>query len=173
MEKMSLKDIGLMYDEQFNKKMKIAKFLLKNLADKKEMQLANKWLVRVSSIKSPVLEVKKNRNAFLSYVVKVLRDGVLRGCLESEPDAVCDPENSLAFLDYVDEFSGMSAEEILKETVNQPKIQFHSKWSDDHRTYVAVRPIPGRGALVYMAASKKPGLKNWDLPAAKRTADND
>ncbi|XP_015521152.1 uncharacterized protein [Neodiprion pinetum] len=168
MEKMSLRDIGLMYDEQFNKKMEIAKFLLKNLGNKKEIQLATKWLIRVSNIKSADLEVKKNRNAFLSYVVKVLRDGVLRGCLESEPDLLCDPDNSLAFLDYPDEFTGKSAEEILKDTVNQPMIQFHSKWSEDHRTYVAVKPIPGRGALVYMAVSKKPGMQNWDLPSLKK-----
>ncbi|XP_048510262.1 uncharacterized protein LOC105687623 [Athalia rosae] len=179
MERMSLRDIGLMYDEQFNRKMKIAKFLLKNLANKKEIQLATKWLIRVSNIKSPDLEVKKNRNAFLSYVVKVLRDGVLRGCLESEPDLLCDPDNSLAFLDYPtpntlnfslrqDEFTGKSAEEIFKDTVNQPTIQFHSKWSEDHRTYVAVKPIPGRGALVYMAVSKKPGMQNWDLPTLKK-----
>lgn len=67
---------------------------------KLEMQLAKKWLVRVSNIKSPVLQVKKNRNAFLSYLVKVLGDGVLTGCLESEPHAVCDPDNSLSFLQH-------------------------------------------------------------------------
>ena len=32
---MSLRDMCLMYDEQFNRKMEIAKFLVKNLHDKK------------------------------------------------------------------------------------------------------------------------------------------
>lgn len=73
-----------------------------------------------------------------------------------------------SFISYQDEFTGKSAEEIFKDTVNQPTIQFHSKWSGDHRTYVAVKPIPGRGALVYMAVSKKPGMQNWDLPTLKK-----
>lgn len=38
-----------------------------------------------------------------------------------------------------------------------------SRWSPDKRTYVAVRPLPGKGALVYMAVSRDPSL-GWEYP---------
>ena len=38
---------------------------------------------------------------------------------------------------------------------------FMSRWSVDKRTYVAVKPIPGCGALVFMAVSKDPSL-GWE-----------
>ncbi|XP_043283395.1 uncharacterized protein [Venturia canescens] len=167
---MSLRDMCLLYDEQFNRKMKIAKFLVKHLEDKNEMNLAKKWLLRVSNIKSPVLQVKKNRNAFLSYMVKVLSDGVLTGCIDSEPHSVCDPDNALAFLQNPDEISDILSrdEDLPKEMNKEAKpIKFHKRWSKDHKTYVAVKPIPGRGALVYLATSKVPGLESWDFPNIK------
>lgn len=39
-----------------------------------------------------------------------------------------------------------------------------NRWSPDKRTYVAVKPLPGKGALVYMAVAKDPSL-GWELPA--------
>lgn len=59
------------------------------------------------------------------------------------------------------------SEEIPEEPKKSKKIKFHSSWSKDHRTYTAVMPIPGRGALVYLASSKRPGLENWDLPTKR------
>lgn len=47
-------------------------------------------------------------------------------------------------------------------------MEYYSKWSKNHRTYVAVRPLPKRGALIYMAVSVKPGLKNWDIGDLKK-----
>lgn len=44
-----------------------------------------------------------------------------------------------------------------------PEKPYMSKWSADRRTYVAVKPIPGRGALVYMAVAKDPSL-GWEYP---------
>lgn len=40
---------------------------------------------------------------------------------------------------------------------------FLCRWSGDRKTYVATKPIPGKGALVYMAVSKEPKL-GWDNP---------
>ncbi|XP_063995619.1 uncharacterized protein LOC135172975 [Diachasmimorpha longicaudata] len=164
MSKSSVRDVGLIFDEEFNKKMRIANFLVKNLEDQKDTERAKYWLMRLGTIKSSNLEVKKNRNIFLNYFIKVLGDGVLPGCADGRSDTVCDPEDSLKFLhdpDYLSDTSGETADE---EPSPKKVIKFQSKWSKDHRTYVAVKPIPGRGALVFMAVSKRPGLDNWDLP---------
>lgn len=56
-------------------------------------------------------------------------------------------------------FSGFQAGE-------KPKLGekgFMSRWSSDRRTYVAAKPIPGRGALVYMAVAKDLSL-GWEQP---------
>ncbi|XP_066601344.1 uncharacterized protein [Prorops nasuta] len=175
---MSVKDIGLHLDEAFNRKMKIAKILMGDLSDQRDVRIATKWLIRVSSIKSPILEVKKNRNEFLSYIIKVLSDGILKPCLDSELNTVCDPDNSFAFLhNLVVNFfmilrkhsknEESDEEENEKENDKKSKCKFHSRWSSDYRTYIAVKPIPGRGTILYMAVSKLPGLQNWDLPACK------
>lgn len=43
---------------------------------------------------------------------------------------------------------------------------FMSRWSGDKKTYVAAKPLPGKGALVYMAVSKDPSL-GWEMPRRK------
>lgn len=48
---------------------------------------------------------------------------------------------------------------------------FMSRWSKDKRTYIAAKPIPGKGALVYMAVSKDPSL-GWDHPARNKIKHN-
>lgn len=110
-----MRDQANFYDEKFKQMMKIAKFLTMNLNDQKgnkqkinqsklknclfvtEKELAKKWLLRVSNIKSPVLEVKRDRNAFLSNLLKVLNDGVAKRCPGSKLGGICDPEDSLIF----------------------------------------------------------------------------
>lgn len=59
--------------------------------------------------------------------------------------------------------SKASMKGLTKNAPRTSNIPCHSKWSKNHRTYVAVKPLPGRGALIYMAVSKRPGLENWDL----------
>ncbi|XP_015111238.1 uncharacterized protein LOC107037282 [Diachasma alloeum] len=164
MRRSSVRDVGLIFDEEFNKKMRIANFFVKNLEDQKDTERAKYWLRRLGNIKSSNLEVKKSRNVFLTYFIRVLRDGVLPGCADGRSDTVCDPDDSLKFLHNPDYLSEASEETADEEPPPRKVIQFQSKWSKDHRTYVAVKPIPGRGALVFMAVSKRPGLDNWDLP---------
>lgn len=43
---------------------------------------------------------------------------------------------------------------------------YMSRWSPDKRTYVAAKPLPGRGALVYMAVAKDLSL-GWEIPKNK------
>ncbi|KAF2903732.1 hypothetical protein ILUMI_02440 [Ignelater luminosus] len=43
---------------------------------------------------------------------------------------------------------------------------FMSRWSADRKTYVAAKPLPGKGALVYMAVSKDPSL-GWEQPGMR------
>lgn len=42
-----------------------------------------------------------------------------------------------------------------------------SRWSADGRTYVAAKPIPGKGALVYMAVAQDASL-GWDKPSESK-----
>lgn len=41
-----------------------------------------------------------------------------------------------------------------------------SRWSADGRTYVAAKPLPGRGTLVYLAVSSDPSL-GWEKQGEK------
>lgn len=38
---------------------------------------------------------------------------------------------------------------------------FMCRWSNDKRTYIAAKPLPGAGTLVYLAVSKDPAL-GWE-----------
>ncbi|XP_011310286.1 uncharacterized protein [Fopius arisanus] len=170
MRKNSGNDAGAIFDEEFNKKMRVANFLVKNLERRRDIDIAKNYLTRVGNIKSSNLEVKKNRNAFLSYLIRVLGDAVLPGCSDDRSDTVCDPDNSLKVLHDMDNLSETSEETLYEEPPVKKIIKFKSEWSKDHRTYVAVKPLPGRGALVFMAVSKRPGLDNWDLPPPLRSS---
>lgn len=46
--------------------------------------------------------------------------------------------------------------------------KFMCRWSADKKTYVAAKPLLGRGALIYMAVSKDPSL-GWDRPERPQT----
>lgn len=40
---------------------------------------------------------------------------------------------------------------------------YQCHWTPDKRTYVAIQPLPNRGAMVYMAVAEKPEL-GWEFP---------
>ncbi|KAI4489846.1 PREDICTED: uncharacterized protein LOC106784598 [Polistes canadensis] len=162
MEDKSLRDASIIYDKQFNENMKLAKYFLKQLRDKQEIQLATKWLVRVNDIKSSSLEVKKDRNAFLCYFLKILREAILKNHSECESSRMFNSENRLGLF-HSNQNSKISTNGLSQNGTQSSNIKYHSRWSQNHRTYVAVKPLPGRGALIYMAVSKNPGLENWDL----------
>ncbi|KAK2574952.1 hypothetical protein KPH14_008715 [Odynerus spinipes] len=163
MEETSLRDTTLMYDEQFNENMKIAKHLLKHLHDKQEIKLATKWLVRVNDIKSPSLEVKRSRNAFLYYLLKVLKETVLKHRVEYKSSTPYNSDNTLGLCNSSNAPLKIPAKGLSQSTAQGSNINYYSKWSKNHRTYVAVRPLPEQGALIYMAVSIRPGLENWDI----------
>ncbi|XP_035730863.1 uncharacterized protein LOC118445453 [Vespa mandarinia] len=163
MEDKSLRDASIMYDKQFIENMKIAKYFLKQLRDKEEIQLATKWLIRVNNIKSSSLQVKRDRNAFLCYLLKVLREAILKHRREYESNTIFNSENTLDLYHFSNQNSKVSVKGLSQNAPQTSNIPYHSKWSKNHRTYVAVKPLPGRGALIYMAVSKRPGLENWDL----------
>ncbi|KAF7397646.1 hypothetical protein HZH68_008868 [Vespula germanica] len=167
MEDKSLRDASIMYDKQFNENMKIAKYFLKQLHDKQEVQLATKWLSRVNDIKSSSLEVKRDRNAFLCYLLKVLREAILKHRCEHKSSTILNSENTLNLCYIANQDSKLSMKGLSTCAPQTSNIPYHSKWSKNHRTYVAVKPLPGRGALIYMAVSKRPGLENWDLVSMK------
>lgn len=98
--------------------------------------------------------VKKNRNAFFKYLLQILRK------------AVKDSAYKMG-LENVVEFSVKNKFTKCKHTLqaNQQVTDDHymCKWSKDKRTYIATKPLPGQGALVYMAVARDPSL-GWDHP---------
>ncbi|XP_015180503.1 PREDICTED: uncharacterized protein LOC107068531 [Polistes dominula] len=163
MEDKSLRDASIIYDKQFHENMKLAKYLLKQLHDKKEIELATKWLIRVNNIKSSSLEVKRDRNAFLCYFLKILKEAIFKNHWQCESTSrMFNSENTLGSF-HSNENSKLSINGLSQNNTQSSNIKYHSRWSQNHRTYVAVKSLPGRGALIYMAVSKKPGLENWDL----------
>ncbi|KAI4502022.1 hypothetical protein M0802_002704 [Mischocyttarus mexicanus] len=162
MEDKSLRDASIIYDKQFNENMKLAKYFLKQLRDKQEIQLATKWLIRVNDIKSSSLEVKRDRNAFLCYFLKILRETILKNHWECESNRMFNSENTLGLF-HSNQNSKVSMNGLSQNDIQSSNMKYHSKWSQNYRTYVAVKPLPEKGALIYMAVSKKPGLENWDL----------
>lgn len=51
----------------------------------------------------------------------------------------------------------------FKGGANKDEGQFNSRWSADKKTYVAAKPIPGKGYLVYLAVAQDASL-GWDHP---------
>lgn len=54
---------------------------------------------------------------------------------------------------------------VFDKQIPPPKpLPYQCHWTPDKRTYVAIQPLPNRGAMVYMAVAEKPEL-GWDFPA--------
>ena len=72
--------------------------------------MATKWLIRVNNIKSSALEVKKHRNAFLSYLIEVLIDQVRSEYPEFEAETDSEDINEQGYpvnTMYATHFSGL------------------------------------------------------------------
>ncbi|XP_060535694.1 uncharacterized protein LOC132707770 [Cylas formicarius] len=123
------------YDEEFANNLQIAKNLVSKLSSRTDKQICKKWIGKLCRLKSDDPVVKKNRNAFFKYLLEILSKAIL--------DAATD--------------MGIGAEH--QEKVDDD--HFMCKWSEDKRTYIAAKPLPGQGALIYMAVTRYPNL-GWD-----------
>ncbi|ENN71243.1 uncharacterized protein LOC125503390 [Dendroctonus ponderosae] len=123
------------YDEEFHNNLKLAKSLINQLGSKGDKQICKKWISKLVKMKSDNPVVKKNRNSFFKYMLSVMEK------------AIKDSAYTI----------GTDANQAIEDN------HFMCKWSNDKKTYIAAKPLPGLGTLVYMAVSKDPSL-GWDHP---------
>ncbi|KAK9888193.1 hypothetical protein WA026_000462 [Henosepilachna vigintioctopunctata] len=134
------------YDEEFYNNLKLAKVLLNKIPLEKEKNICKKWITRLMSLKSNEPAVKRNRNHFFRYLLSVMNKGTWN---------ISETPEHYGFPQYDEKLSAEN------EATAQ---RFLCRWSGDRKTYVATKPIPGKGTLVYMAVAKEPKL-GWDHPA--------
>lgn len=123
------------YDEEFFNNLQLARTLIVKIHSRKDRDICKKWIGKLCSLKSDDVVVKKNRNGFFKYMLQMLHKAAQK-------------EESSPHYDSEDK-------------KQDDDLHFMSKWSADNRTYIAVKPLPGRGALIYMAVSSDPSL-GWD-----------
>ncbi|XP_066248830.1 uncharacterized protein [Euwallacea similis] len=121
------------YDEEFYSNLKIARALLNQIGTREDRTICKKWIGKLVRMKADNPIVKKNRNAFFQYMLSVMEKAVKESAYKME-------ESGLANEDH-----------------------YMRKWSPDKRTYMAAKPLPGVGTLVYLAVAREPNL-GWDHP---------
>ena len=47
---------------------------------------------------------------------------------------------------------------VIQPNVAENDAPYFAHWTDDQKTYIAAKALPGKGALVYMAVSTDPSL---------------
>ncbi|KAJ3645676.1 hypothetical protein Zmor_023317 [Zophobas morio] len=124
------------YDEEFLTNLEIAKNLIAMVQSNKDKEICKKWVLKLRSLKATDVTIKKNRNSFFKYFLQVLHKAV-------------QGEDLLGVSPLDEKLEDASARDFM------------CRWSDDKRTYVAAKPLPGAGTLVYMAVSKDPSL-GWE-----------
>ncbi|KAJ8968024.1 hypothetical protein NQ314_002515, partial [Rhamnusium bicolor] len=112
----------------------------KNKFSLSDKDICKKWIGKLLTLKSDDPVVKKNRNSFFKYMLQILLKGVQQ--------------------DSGVQFDSGGAQ---KKRKTDDDLEFMSKWSGDNRTYIAAKPLPGQGTLIYMAVSSDPSL-GWDHP---------
>lgn len=131
-----------------------------------DREICTKWISRLCALETPNPTVKRNRNSFFKYLLTIINQGIEQ-----------QPEPHKGYPQYDDKVKNLEKTTYLKKNL---KILFKfrpgdptyggkgymSKWSNDRRTYVAAKPLPGRGALVYMAVAKDLSY-GWENPQPK------
>ncbi|XP_071444028.1 uncharacterized protein [Hetaerina americana] len=116
-----------------------------------DRRICAQWVAKLCKLQSENIAVKKDRNGFFKYMLQVIGQGTLAGPFLSIPD-----QGPLPNFTYSDEQGNHQASED-----DEPVII--TRWSDDKRTYVAVKAIPNQGAIIYMAVAKDP-TQGWEIP---------
>ncbi|CAH0564553.1 unnamed protein product [Brassicogethes aeneus] len=134
-EKRGIVDI---YDEEFFLNLKLAKNLINEMNSDTDKGICRKWLARLCHMKSSDPLVKKNRNEFFMYLLQMMK----------------------LYLDRQKTLPGEKSEDGGGKGCGCKK-DYMCKWSPDKRTYIAMKPLPGKGALIYMAVAREPEL-GWE-----------
>ncbi|KAJ9580204.1 hypothetical protein L9F63_004147 [Diploptera punctata] len=154
-----------MYDEEFHRYLSLAKKLVSKLKDRNDMVICKRWIAKLSSLQSDDLMVKKNRNYFFKYMLHVMHDGVLEGPFQELPTD--DKLHGAQEQEKMQCLCGGIQPGIEDECAQEiPNYLMH--WSQDGCTYIAAKPLPNCGALIYMAVAKDPTL-GWDMPVKTKT----
>ncbi|KAB0793615.1 hypothetical protein PPYR_13235 [Photinus pyralis] len=137
------------YDEEFTRLTMLAKQMISKIERKKDREILSKWIRKLIGLKSYDPVVKKNRNHFFKYMLTVLHKGLK-----------VDPVAHYGYPQYDERYQQVDGQNWSQEQ------GFMKRWSNDKKTYVAAKPLPGKGALVYMAVAKDPTL-GWEIPNRK------
>ncbi|XP_063226325.1 uncharacterized protein LOC134533059 [Bacillus rossius redtenbacheri] len=127
-----------MYDEEFQQNLKLAKNLLDKIKSYEDKVISARWISKLCNLKSNDILVKKYRNAFFRYMLRVIQEEAR----------------------HVDECAEESTDSESQEDLHY-KATCH--WSPDKRSYTAMKPLGHHGALIYIATAKDLAL-GWDVP---------
>lgn len=117
-------------DEDFNRYLSLSKSFLENINSQYDRKIVVKYIRKCCSIKTRNIETKRQRNSFFKYFLKMLQTA---------------SSNQLPNYD-----------DFHKPQLKQTKDTQHM--SQDNKTYIAARLIPGYGSFIYIAVSNKPEL---------------
>ncbi|XP_014248773.1 uncharacterized protein LOC106666232 [Cimex lectularius] len=131
--------------------------------------LARKWIIFGSKLpRESGTAPGENRFRFAKHLFQVIKDEVYATFLESNvgksltPDEKNNLWEELQNLGQTDDFVVKS----LSRLHEKKQGAYMSMWSPDKKTYIAAKPIPGKGALVYLAVAENPD-QGWDMPTSK------
>ncbi|VVC27237.1 Hypothetical protein CINCED_3A005637 [Cinara cedri] len=115
---------------------------------KRDRAICEKWIARAKSLQGKDVNVLRHRNNFMKYFLGLMRQTIAETGQSPGCCAWDRPEPG-----------------VFDKQIPPPKpLPYQCHWTPDKRTYVAIQPLPNRGAMVYMAVAEKPEL-GWDFPS--------
>ncbi|XP_073997962.1 uncharacterized protein isoform X2 [Rhodnius prolixus] len=129
------------------------------------MAVALNWMRRLVNLQTNDVGIKKGRNHFLKKLLEVMKRSVMLRFLEHPKSKQLSFKEKQKIKEEITKMDETFKTPLLDELLLEGKESstYTSMWSNDRRTYVAAKPIPGRGALIYMAVAEKPEL-GWTIP---------
>jgi hypothetical protein len=126
-------------DQEFARYIQMAQDLMRKMRSAEDRRICARYVTDCSKLKSENLQIKNHRNRFFRYVLKVMKRTV---------DHQVEQNDILLNI----------PDEMLNDLNQKNEVQ---QWSNDGRTYVASKIIPGYATLVYLAVTpeKEDG---WD-----------
>ncbi|XP_060851287.1 uncharacterized protein LOC132929745 [Rhopalosiphum padi] len=135
------------YAQEFMEMTEAAKTMIPLMRDMDDRAIVDKWITRVKTLQSKDVNVLKHRNNFLKYFMGIIKRTIAE---TGQSPACC--------------MWGKPEPGPFDKQLPPPKpLPYQCHWTPDKRTYVAIQPLPNRGAMVYMAVAEKPEL-GWEFP---------
>ncbi|XP_050527919.1 uncharacterized protein LOC126898015 [Daktulosphaira vitifoliae] len=138
------------YTKDFIEMVEVSKTMLPLMRDMDERAICEKWISRAKSLQSRDVNVLKHRNNFMKYFLGLIKQSIAES---GQTPSCCK--------------WGKQEPSVYDKPAPLPKpLPYQCHWTPDKRTYVAIQPLPNRGAMVYMAVAEKPEL-GWEFPSDK------